>query len=165
MYIGRIKKDTAKARQEEFYFPTFPKPRTLAAIHCPKFKQTFLDLKPTILLIIGIIWIQAIRGQDTLKYNGILSNGIVYESIELYPDSTFKWENEYDLSWQEFGTYERKGNKLTLNYYIKLNRPNTMAVADSIALVNKPFRTTNYEFSDNNLYKLNDQNKRRPHFT
>jgi hypothetical protein len=24
-------KDTAKARQKEFYFPTFPKPRTLAA--------------------------------------------------------------------------------------------------------------------------------------
>lgn len=33
MYTGRIKtKDTAKARQEEFYFPTFPKPRTLYAI-------------------------------------------------------------------------------------------------------------------------------------
>jgi hypothetical protein len=26
------KKDTAKARQEEFYFPTFPKPRTLAVM-------------------------------------------------------------------------------------------------------------------------------------
>jgi hypothetical protein len=33
LYFGRIKtKDTAKARQKEFYFPTFPKPRTLAAI-------------------------------------------------------------------------------------------------------------------------------------
>jgi hypothetical protein len=75
----------------------------------------------------------------------------------LYPDSTFKWENEYDLSWQEFGLYERKGDKLTLNHYIKFHRPFTMTVRDSISRMSRAFRTTNYEFANHKLYKLNEQ--------
>jgi hypothetical protein len=132
----------------------------IASLHFLSIKQTSLNIKLTVLLIIGTFWIQAVSGQDTVRYYGILSNGLIYESFELYSDSTFKWQNEYDLSWQEFGSYERKGNKLTLNHYIKFQRPFTMRVTDSIAIVERAFRITNYEFSDSTIFKLNDQNKR-----
>jgi hypothetical protein len=60
LYIGRINtKDTAKARQEEFYFPTFPKPRTLAASKC----DTLLMQK--IILIFAFLFLFGCK--DTVK--------------------------------------------------------------------------------------------------
>jgi hypothetical protein len=116
--------------------------------------------KALVLLSIGNCTIQDLPGQDTVRYIGVLSNGLIYESFELYPDFTFKWENEYDLSWKEFGLYEKKGNKLTLTHFIKFYNPITMTVADSIAIIGTAFRISNYEISGDKLYKLNDQNKR-----
>lgn len=41
---------------------------------------------------------------------------MIYESIELYSDSTFKWTSEYDLSWSEFGEYKLTDYILILNF-------------------------------------------------
>jgi hypothetical protein len=41
---------------------------------------------------------------------------LIYESIELYSDSTFKWTSEYDLSWSEFGNYKLSDQTLILNF-------------------------------------------------
>lgn len=54
--------------------------------------------------------------QDTIKYIGKLDNYLIYETIELYSDSTFKWTSEYDLSWSEFGKYTLTDQILTLNF-------------------------------------------------
>ena len=54
--------------------------------------------------------------QDILKYQGFLSKVLLVESIELYPDGTFRWTSEYDLSWSEFGEYEMSTDKLILNF-------------------------------------------------
>jgi hypothetical protein len=52
--------------------------------------------------------------QDTIRYIGKLDGLLLYESIELYPDSSFKWTSEYDLSWSEYGKYTLCDNKLIL---------------------------------------------------
>ena len=54
--------------------------------------------------------------QDTAKYHGFLGNDLLVESMELYPDGTFNWTSEYDLSWSESGEYEISNDKLTLNF-------------------------------------------------
>jgi hypothetical protein len=58
-------------------------------------------------------------GQDTLKYQGFLAQILLIKSIELYPEGTFKWTSEYDLTWSETGEYELSNDTLVLNY---LNR-------------------------------------------
>lgn len=54
--------------------------------------------------------------QDTLRWVSMLDDVLLYESIELYPNATFKWTSEYDLSFSETGTYEQKGKLLTLTF-------------------------------------------------
>ncbi len=78
-----------------------------------------------VIIIIGlcfsISYISAQESRDTIRYEGIA--GIMfYESIELYPNSYFKWTSEYDLSWREFGIYEINDEKLILKYYDTLNK-------------------------------------------
>jgi len=59
-----------------------------------------------------------LRGQgDTIIIHGLIAEVLLSESITLYPNSTFKWTSEYDLSWDEFGDYEWGENKLILKYY------------------------------------------------
>lgn len=56
------------------------------------------------------------NAQDTVRYVGVIADALIYESIELYPDSTFKWRSEYDLSWDEYGVYSIYYDTLVLNY-------------------------------------------------
>lgn len=54
--------------------------------------------------------------QDTIRYVGKLDGFLIYESIELYSDSTLKWTSEYDLSWSEYGKYKLSDQTLILNF-------------------------------------------------
>lgn len=66
-----------------------------------------------ILLAFGFL---STHAQDTIKYVGKLDGFLIYESIELYSDLTFKWTSEYDLSWSEFGEYKLSDKTLILNF-------------------------------------------------
>ncbi len=70
----------------------------------------------TILIFITIGFSIKSFGQDTIRYVGKLDDLLIYESIELYSDSTFKWTSEYDLSWSEFGEYKLSDQILILNF-------------------------------------------------
>jgi hypothetical protein len=70
----------------------------------------------TILIIITTGFLSKTFAQDTIRYIGKLDNYLIYESIELYSDSTFKWTSEYDLSWSEFGRYKLTDQILILNF-------------------------------------------------
>lgn len=54
--------------------------------------------------------------QDTIRFVSKLNGFLIYESIELYSDSTFKWTSEYDLSWSEFGKYKLSDQILILDF-------------------------------------------------
>ena len=56
------------------------------------------------IFLIGLTF--SVLGQDTLSYRGILGGRLLYETIKLYPDGTFKRTSEYDLSWPEYGLYK-----------------------------------------------------------
>jgi len=91
---------------------------------------------------------------DTIRYDGIL--GIMhYESIELYPNNRFKWSQEYDLSWSEFGTYELSIRKLTLKYFYLSEEQ----FKDSIEIKN-PYRVETFLIEGNQLYRLNHKGKK-----
>lgn len=70
----------------------------------------------TILIFITIGLSIKTFAQDTIRYVGKLDDFLIYESIELYSDSTFKWTSEYDLSWSEFGEYKLTDQILILNF-------------------------------------------------
>ena len=70
----------------------------------------------TILIFITIGFLSKSFAQDTIRYVGKLDDFLIYESIELYSDSTFKWTSEYDLSWSEFGKYKLSDQILILNF-------------------------------------------------
>lgn len=67
-----------------------------------------------ILILTTIGFLSKTYAQDTIKYVGKLDGFLIYESIELYSDSTFKWTSEYDLSWSEFGKYKLSDQTLIL---------------------------------------------------
>ncbi len=69
--------------------------------------------------------------QDTLKYQGFLSNVLLVESIELSPDGTFYWTSEYDLSWSESGEYEISNDKLTLNFSDQKSKIETYIITET----------------------------------
>jgi len=70
----------------------------------------------TILIFISTGFLSKTFAQDTIRYVGKLDDFLIYESIELYSDSTFKWTSEYDLSWSEFGKYKLLDQILILNF-------------------------------------------------
>ncbi|KXX66494.1 hypothetical protein AVL50_31705 [Flammeovirga sp. SJP92] len=82
--------------------------------------------------------------QDTVKYIGTINNLIIYESIELYSDSTFKWTSEYDLSWSEYGQYQIINDSLILSYDV----------------VSQPQKVEIYEIENEFLYRLDEKNRR-----
>jgi len=99
--------------------------------------------------------------QDTIRYNGIIANRLLYESIELYPDSTFKWTSEYDLSFSSYGKYYIDDNRLKLDHYIDWIKPKTMTLADSIATIDKPTKSDILIMADEKMYRTNDQGKKK----
>lgn len=74
-------------------------------------------MKLKIFIPLLLIWITKVKAQDTIKYVEIIGDALLYESFELYPDSTFKWTSEYDLTFSEYGKYKINDKILELNYY------------------------------------------------
>jgi hypothetical protein len=113
-------------------------------------------------LIFSILVITALQliGQDTTIYIGLLGNKILYETIELYPDSTFKWTSEYDLTWSEYGIYEIDSNKLELKYFLEFDYPKSMSLKDSIQLIKDPRKTITYSYENGSLFRFNETGKR-----
>lgn len=66
------------------------------------------------------VFIAKISAQsDTVIYRGIINYGVLLESIELYPDSTFKLILDYEAPyWYYYGLYEWMGNELVLTSYL-----------------------------------------------
>ncbi|MFK7807265.1 MAG: hypothetical protein AB8F74_05615 [Saprospiraceae bacterium] len=102
-------------------------------------------------LCFSINCISAQGSQDTIRYEG-LAGIMFYESIELYPNSYFKWTLEYDLTWSEFGIYEIKDEKLILKYYDVLNESNKTLLSGKIEF---PDKTEFFKVKENQIYRLN----------
>ncbi|WP_330096234.1 hypothetical protein [Flagellimonas taeanensis] len=99
-------------------------------------------------------------GQDTIRLKGLLRETFLLESFELYPDKTFKWTNEYDLSWSEYGEYKIENNILTLDFYIFLWEPTSMSIKDSIAESPKKLNTRIFEIGGKRVYPITEKGKR-----
>ena len=99
--------------------------------------------------------------QDTIRYNGIIADKLLYESIELYPDNTFKWTSEYDLSFSTYGKYHIDDNRLHLNHYIDWIKPKTMTLADSIATLDQPTESEIFIMSGEKMYRTDDKGKKK----
>lgn len=99
--------------------------------------------------------------QDTIRYNGIIADRLLYESIELYPNNTFKWTSEYDLSFSTYGKYHIDDNRLQLNHYINWIKPKTMTLSDSIATIEKPTESEIYIISDEKMFRTDDRGKKK----
>jgi len=113
-----------------------------------------------VIIVIGLCFsissISAQESQDTIRYEGIA--GIMfYESIELYPNSYFKWTSEYDLSWSKFGIYEINDKKLILKYYDVLNESNKTL---SSGKIESPDKTEFFLIGENQIYRLNKRGKK-----
>ena len=111
------------------------------------------------LMIIGLLfatsWISAQESQDTIRYEGIVSV-MLYESIELYSDNSFKWTSEYDLSWSEYGIYKIKQDTLILQYYGFDN----IDIDTSESINESPSKTEYFLIGDNQIYRLNKRGRK-----
>ena len=119
-------------------------------------KKISLQILFTVILVFGMEG----RAQDTVVYKGILRGDFLIETIKLYPDSTFEWTNEYDLTWSQYGKYKLVDNKLILDFYIFSDYPETMSLKDSISYIAEKSESRRYEIENNRIYPLTDQGKR-----
>jgi len=102
----------------------------------------------------------SVLGQDALSYRGILGGRLLYETIKLYPDGTFKWTSEYDLSWSEYGLYKFESENLTLDYYLSSEQPKTMTLIDTVKFFVKPIKSEKFIVDNDHLYRLNDRGEK-----
>ena len=108
-----------------------------------------------LILIFLINFSNRLFGQDTIIYRGFVRGILLHESIELYPDKTFKWTSEYDLNWSEYGIFEIDNNNLQLKYYLSYNHLKTTSINDSIMQNEKPVKIENFKIKKEKLYRLN----------
>ncbi|WP_438423732.1 hypothetical protein [Aquimarina macrocephali] len=113
-----------------------------------------------ILTLILILNYGDFYGQDTIKLKGHLRETFLLESFEMYPDKTFKWTNEYDLSWSEYGEYKIEKNKLIFDFYIWMWKPTSMSIRDSIAKTPKILNTRIFEIEGKRVYPITEKGKR-----
>ncbi len=121
----------------------------------PPLKDFRMRIRPTIIFSALVTICSVSHGQDTAKYHSLLANKLLAETIDLYPDSTFKFENIFDLNWSEYGRYSVVGNRLTLKHFL-YDFPVSVSLSDSLMSVNRPFRTTVYKIENEKMYQLNE---------
>lgn len=70
------------------------------------------------LLLSLLITLNSFAQGETIRYECKLKTGkrsyLLYETLQLKPDSTYTWRSEYDLSFEIEGTYSITGDTLTL---------------------------------------------------
>ena len=120
--------------------------------------QKYRHISTLLISLIGFTF--SLLGQDTLSYRGILGGRLLYETIKLYPDGTFRWTSEYDLSWSEYGLYKFKPDNLTLDHYLSSEQPKTMTLIDTIKFFEKPINSEKFIVHNDQLYRLNDRGKK-----
>ena len=102
--------------------------------------------------------------QDTINYTCRLKLKkdfyFLYTSIALYPDSTFTWRSEYDLSFETYGTYEVSKDSLILKRYFWGLKPQTMSVRDSIKHIESAYVIKKYYRKGDNLYIIDKKGKK-----
>lgn len=87
-------------------------------------------------------------------YHAIYHGRFLLESFEFYPDDTFKWTNQNDIMWSEYGTYKSIDNELTLTFFKISNVPEDMTIKECIPTNAKPSKTTVYEIENDRIYPL-----------
>ena len=110
-----------------------------------------------------LIIVAKLNAQDTIRYIGFINKTLMYESIELYSDKTYKWTSEFDLSYDEFGKYEIANDSLILNTYIDFTKPKTMSIADSIKLISSKWdnrRFSKYIIEGNKMFRTNPKGRK-----
>ena len=98
-------------------------------------------------------------GQDTIIYQGIVNRKLLYETINLYPDKTFKRTSEYDLKWSEYGIYSIENNYLKLTYKFG-GKKNSESGKDSVSKAEKTNKTEKFLIENIYLYRLTDSGKK-----
>lgn len=112
------------------------------------------------ILLFLILLSQKIYSQDTINYVGYLKGRVVLESFEFFEDKTYKWTNEFDLLWSEYGKYSIESNRLILESYIYEKYPKTMTLKDSIEKTDKVIRKRVYELESDRLFLLDNNGNR-----
>jgi len=118
-----------------------------------------------ILFLYFLVFIVKIPAQsDTVVYYGIMDYGVLFESIELYPDSTFKQVLDYEAPyWYYYGLYELSGNELILTTYLHPISTISEKMTLSEMMVNmrdenvEPLSITKYKIRDNYMWKLDEE--------
>ena len=114
--------------------------------------------KQIILIASILLLVNKLCAQDTIRYVGLINKNLVYESIELYTDKTFKWTSEFDLSFDAFGKYEIVKDTLILNTYFDFTKPKTMNIADSIKIISSKWenrRFSKYIIDGDKMFRTN----------
>lgn len=101
---------------------------------------------------------------DTVVYHGVMNYGVLFESIELYPDSTFKKVLDYEAPyWYYYGLYELSGNELKL---ISCMHPissisETLTLYEMIVKMREgnvePLSIIKYKVLDNYMWELDEE--------
>ena len=97
--------------------------------------------------------------QDTTKYYGVLGS-FLYETIELYPDSTFKWTRNYDLCWSDYGLYETNKSILKLKFKLESSFPKTMSLRDTLVRIDTVLFVRNFLIDKSRFYCLDSKGKK-----
>ena len=110
-----------------------------------------------------LLFVIKLSAQDTIRYIGLINKGLMYESIELYNDNTFKWTSEFDLSYDEYGNYEIVKDTLILNTYIDFTKPKTMSIVDSIKVISSKWdnrRFRKYIIDRDKMFRTNSHGRK-----
>ena len=101
---------------------------------------------------------------DTVVYHGVMNYGVLFESIELYPDSTFKQVLDYEAPyWYYYGLYELSGNELKLISYMHpiSSISETLTLYEMIVKMREgnvePLSIIKYKVLDNYMWELDEE--------
>jgi hypothetical protein len=119
----------------------------------------FNRIKVIVILVFIIRCSDSLFGQDTIFYRGYIPGKLLIETLELYPNKTFKWTSEYDLSYSQYGVYNLANDNLELKYYLAFNPPKVMSLNDTIELIDNPIKIENFKVEKDNLFRLTNSGR------
>ena len=122
---------------------------------------SFMSIRQSLILTLAFTFSFSVKciSQDTIIYQAIVDRSLIYETIELYPDSTFKWTSEYDLSWNEYGFYTTDNKYLHLYYISRIEPFEHNKLSDSTFFYQNIIKEENYLIGSESIYKLDHSGK------